>query len=288
MPSPKRPPGPSIFSHIGKRPKPFLNSLLDLLYAYGDLVKMPLLMPTFLVNHVDAIHEILIERPLEFTKKNREYRRLGKFLGNGLLTSDGQDWKKRRRLIQPIFHRQVLADSAPRVVAATHAMLANWQSQYIQPTKTFNLSQEMLNLVLTISGLLLFSEDLTPRIKIITGWVNKSHRAAANALILNRFLPTFHSIQFYSGLTQLERFAKQLMEQRKQCDDAPPDLLTLLINAQKDTPSAVTDVAIIDEIKTFLVTGHETVGYALTWTWWHLLNYPDVLAKVKQIGRAHV
>lgn len=282
MSSPKLPPGPSIFSHIGKRPRPFLDNLVDLLHTYGDLVKMPMLTPTFLVNHVDAIHEILVERPLEFTKKNREYRRLAKFFGNGLLTSYDKSWKERRRLIQPIFHRQILADSAPRVVAATHTMLANWQLQYIKPAKIFNLTQEMLNLVLTISGSLLFSQDLTPQIKIITGWVSKSHRAAATALVLNRFLPTFYSVQFYSGLTQLERFAKRLIEQRKQCDDVPPDLLTLLINSQKGTPSGLTDEAIIDEIKTFLVTGYETVGYALTWTWWHLSSYPDVFAKVKQ------
>jgi cytochrome P450 len=277
---PQLPPGPSLFSQIGKRPKPQLESLLDISHRYGDFVKLPSFLNSFLINHVETIGEILLHRPLEFNKKNWGYRRLGKFLGGGLLTSDDEDWKKRRRLLQPIFHRQALIQSVPVVVEKTHTMIEKWESTYIAKNKKFNLAQEMLNLVLTISGMMLFSEDLTPITSNITKWINKSHRAVTKAIVLNRFLPTFNNIQFYNGLHNTERFAKFLIHKRRQNPEGYEDLLTPLLQAKDaQTGESLSEQTIIDEIKTFLITGHETEAYSLAWVWWHLMQHPDALEK---------
>ena len=72
------PPGPSLFSRFGALPKPQLDTLMELMYTYGDLVKVPGFVNIFLVNHVDTIAEILLNRPFEFTKDNWGYKRLGK------------------------------------------------------------------------------------------------------------------------------------------------------------------------------------------------------------------
>lgn len=276
------PPGPSLFSQIGKQPKPKLDHMMDLLHCYGDLIKIPSFLNIFLINHVETIGEILINRPLEFTKKNWGYQRLGKFLGTGLLTSDSEDWKNRRRLLQPTFHRHSLMQTAPLIVDTTHKMIERWQSAYIAQNKTFNLAREMLNLTLTISGAALFSEDLTNVTANITGWINKSHRAVTNAIIINRFWPTLNNALFYSGLYNIEQFAKLLMHKRRQNPQNHQDLLTSLLEAKDATGERLSEQTIIDEIKTFLVTGHETAGYALAWVFWHLMEHTDVLEKAIQ------
>jgi cytochrome P450 len=276
------PPGPSLFSRFGAQPKPQLDSLIDLMYTYGDLVKIPGFVNIFLVNHVDTIVEILQNRPFEFTKDNWGYKRLGKFLGQGLLTIENEAWKTRRRLLQPAFHRHALTDAAPLIVEATQAMLAQWQHNYINPRKTFNLTREMLNLVLTISAKMLFSKDLSAHTSKIIKWVTTGHRAVTKGLIISRFLPTFNNLQFYSALDQLEGYARLLIQTRKNKPCDHQDLLTILLETKDETGQGLSQQTIIDEIKTFLVTGHETSGYALAWTWWHLTQHPDVLEKVKE------
>jgi len=256
-----------------------LENIVDLVHRYGDLVKMPSLLNIFLINHVETISEILHD-PCEFNKKNGVYRRLGKFLGKGLLTNEGEEWKNRRRLLQPIFHRQSLSQTAPLIVDATNTMIAKWQSTYMSNNQTFNFTQEMLALVLTISGKILFSEDLTRLTKPIISWVNKGHRAITRSIIINRFLPTFYNIQFHYALYNIEKLAKFFIDQRRQNPQNQQDLLSLLLQAKDpQTGEGLSEQTIIDEIKTFLITGHETAGYTLAWIFWHLTQHNDVLEK---------
>lgn len=277
------PPGPSFLSQIGVKPKPKLEYFLGLLYQYGDLVKLPSFINIFFINHVDTINEILSRHPLEFTKKHWGYQRLARFIGQGLLVQDHDDWKKRRRLLQPIFHRQSLNQSVPMIVQTTNEMVKAWQTNYIANDTTFNMTREMLNLVLTISGKMLLSEDLSYIRSNLINWVNKGHSAVTRAIIISRFLPTFHNMQFYDGLSRFERFIEFLIEKRRQNPNQNADLLNLLLQAKdEETGMGLSERTIIDELKTFLVTGHETSGYALGWTWWHLLQHPEVLAEVKQ------
>jgi cytochrome P450 len=281
MPKKKLPPGPSLFSRFGEPPKSQLDYLINLMHRYGDIAKMPSFFNVFLINHVDTIAEILQNRPFDFTKDNWGYKRLGKFLGNGLLTSENETWKTRRRLLQPAFHRQIFMEAAPLIVETTEAMLNQWQSQYIQKNKSFNITREMLNLVLTISAKILFSKDLGKDTSKIIKWVNTGHRGITKNLWISRFFPTVNNLQFYHALDQLEEYARFLIQERRKNPTPRKDLLALLLQAKDEAGEDLPEQTIIDEIKTFLVTGHETSGYALAWTWWHLTQYPDVLEKVK-------
>lgn len=276
------PPGPTFLSHLLSPPASRLNYLKNLTYQYGDLVTIPGIPKTFLINHIDTIAEILQNRPHGFSKKNWGYQRLAKFLGQGLLVSDNEVWKKRRRLLQPVFHRQALIESAPLIVDTTEAMIEQWQSSYIDKNKTFNLTAEMLKLVLTISANMIFSLDVAEKIPKIIQWVTTGHRAVTKGLLIQRFVPTLNNLKFYRALDELEKFAYLLIQKRRKNPGERRDMLTRLLEAKDaETGEGLSEQAMIDEIKTFLVTGHETSGYALGWTWWHLTQHPDVLAKVK-------
>jgi cytochrome P450 len=278
------PPGPSIFSIVGKKPLPHLDYLMDIFYRYGGVAKLPnIALNAFLVNHVDTITYVLQTHNHNFNKEKFGYNRLGKFLGRGLLTNKGQDWKNRRQLLQPFFHRHTLEQSIPAIVKQTHLMIDEWQVKYIQQNKKFNLTDEMLKLLLQISAKALFSKTLGEKTSEIIKWITKGHRAATSSAILSPFAPTFNNIQFYSALRKFEEFAKFLIDERKQNPIEQTDLLTLLLQAKdEETGEGLSEEAIIDEIKTFLATGHETGGYALAWTWWNLIHHPHILEKAKQ------
>jgi cytochrome P450 len=275
-------PGPSFLTYMESFAEPRLKQLVSLCHEYGDLVKLPGPIRSFLINHVETITDIL-QHPQEFNKKNLGYWRLAKFLGEGLLVSENEAWKKRRRLLQPIFHRQSLVESVPLIVDMTRATVRQWQATYGVSNKKFNLTQEMLNLVLSISGKMIFSEDMSANTAPIVRHVLRAHRAICRAVVLNRFLPTWNSIQFYHALGEVEKFARKLIQKRREQPSTQIDLLTLMLNAKDDaTGEGLSEQTIVDEIKTFLVTGHETAGYALGWIFWQLMQYPDVLAKVMQ------
>lgn len=275
-------PGPSFLSYMESFSEPRLKQLVSLCHEHGDLVKLPGPVRSFLINHVETITNVL-QHPQEFNKKNLGHWRLAKFLGEGLLVSEDEAWKKRRRLLQPIFHRQSLVDSAPLIVDATLATVRQWQATYATANKKFNLTQEMLTLVLGISGKMIFSEDMDQKTASIVRHVLRAHRIICRAIILSRFLPTWNSIQFYHSLTEVEKFARDLIQKRHEQPNANSDLLTLMLQARDEvTGEGLSEQTIVDEIKTFLVTGHETAGYALGWIFLQLMQHPEVLAKVMQ------
>lgn len=275
-------PGPTFLEYLDSFSEPRLKQLLNLSYKYGDLVKFPGIIRSFLINHVDTVGEIL-RQPQAFNKKNAGYWRLARFLGDGLLVSEDDVWKKRRRLLQPIFHRQLLKEATPLVVDSTISMIEQWQSRYIPQKQKFNMTKEMLTLVLSISSKMIFNEDLDNQVSDIIKWTTRAHRIVTTSIIINRFVPTWNSIQFYHALENMEKLARNLIHKRKNNMSDKSDLLNLMLNAQdEETGEKLSEAAIINEIKTFLVTGHETAGYALTWIFSTLIKHPEILERVTQ------
>ena len=108
----------------------------------------------YLLGHPDLIREVLVTQSRKFAKGPLDKQILGKMLGNGLLTSDGDFHKRQRRLAQPAFHSKRIQNYAEVMVDYTNDIMANWQNSAV-----VNVADEMMHLTMLIVSKTLFDAD---------------------------------------------------------------------------------------------------------------------------------
>src|SRR4051812_40176520 len=152
------PPGPklSLFQRAAYWPgRDMLAFITTLARTYGDLVTYRIGGETiFLVSDPQNIKEILVTQNRNFTK-SRGLERVKRLLGNGLLTSEGAEHLRQRRLMQPAFHRERIAGYGQTMVAYADRTRGHWGDG-----ETRDIAQEMMRLTLLIAGKTLFDVDI--------------------------------------------------------------------------------------------------------------------------------
>ncbi len=241
---------------------------------YGDLVYFKVARQhMYLVNHPDYVREVLVNNQSNFIK-SRALQRAKVLLGEGLLTSEGQQHLRQRRLVQPAFHRERLAGYA----AAMSAGAVRWRDRW-QAGGTLDISTEMPHLTLSIVAQTLFSADVE---------AEASEIGAAMTTVLEMFrlllmpfaeylekLPLPHVRRFEKARARLDATIYGLIRERRTSGVDTGDLLSMLLFAQ-DEESGMTDEQVRDEALTLFLAGHETTANALTWTWYLLSQHPEI------------
>ncbi|HEX8181468.1 MAG TPA: cytochrome P450, partial [Pyrinomonadaceae bacterium] len=136
-----------------------LNFMFALTRRHGHVVRFRGAWVTHQITHPRDIERVLQTNAQNY-RKGRSFKRLLPITGNGLLVSDGDFWRRQRRLAQPAFQRQRLGTYAPAMTAATEQMLARWATLAARGA-VFDVAQEMMRLALHIIGLTVFGTDLT-------------------------------------------------------------------------------------------------------------------------------
>ena len=250
----------------------------------GDIVRMRFgLYDTYLVNHPDYIQHVL-------QTNHRNYRRQKFFqdivaviLGQGLLTADGDDWLRRRRLMQPMFHRRQVAKLGQMMTAATERAIAHWCT--LPPGEPIDLHQVMHHLTLDIVGRTLFSIDLTAEAEMLAQSVAVSiayiNYRLSNFVCAPLFVPTARNRKLKRALKNMDHFVFAMIEARRQRGEQKDDLLgTLLMARDADTSASLSDRELRDELVTMIAAGHETTALALSWTFYLLAQHPEVEAQL--------
>ena len=280
----KLPPGPkgvplfgNVFGPRGDAIGYFTNCVRD----YGDIVFMRFLgVPVCFVNRPDYIESVLVTQSGNF-EKSKDYRALRRVLGNGLLTAEGDFWKRQRKLVQPAFHQQRIAAYAKVMVEFTQRMTASWTDG-----QTLDIHQAMLRLTLEIVAKTLFdtevsreAEDVGQALEVLMG---KFLRQAGLALLLPSWIPLPTTRRLRRAVGQLDKVIYEFIRQRRAGGPLSHDLLSVLLQAQDDEGHGMTDRQLHDEIMTLFLAGHETTANALSWTWLLLGRHPEVSEKLNQ------
>jgi cytochrome P450 len=171
------PPGPRGRWLVGSLPE-FGRDLLGFLAGcardYGDVVHFRLgRRPAYLLNRPDLVEQVLVDKQGTFIKHSFFWRHARRLFGEGLLTSEGEHWRRQHRLIAPAFQQERLERYAPVVVERTETMLRSWRSE-----ESRDLLREMGRLTLGIVARGLF--DLSS-LTMSTGWEGRSIAASAKA-----------------------------------------------------------------------------------------------------------
>jgi cytochrome P450 len=251
--------------------------------SYGDVIGFKFGPFDYVaLNDPDAIHHVLVENAKNY-KKSRNYQGLKLVLGEGLLTSEGEAWRKQRKLAQPAFHRERLAGFAETMVADTQSMLDRWK----RIDGTFDVHDEMMKLTFRIVGRTLFSADVqedADRIgPAVTQAIHHANDYAEAIVRWPQWIPTPSNIRFKKALAELDAMVLRIIaDRRKPGAEQPNDLLSMLMAAQdEETKAGMSDRQLRDEVMTLILAGHETTANLLSWTWYLLSSHPDVARRVR-------
>lgn len=250
----------------------------EILRKYGDLVRWRGLFDMCLVNHPDLIRPVLTQDYHRFSKNTIHYRMLRQVMGNGLVTNDGPDWVRQRRLIQPAFASRRLSRFDQTINALTSSLLARWDGR--KSTDVVWIDREMSELTFDIVGETLFGRDIREHAREmaeILDVVNLSSNDLRSLLTLYPRIPTPYNLRWKRAMRRLDRIVYGLMGERGRNGGGGDDLLGRLFAARdEETGEGMDDRQIRDEVVTLILAGHETSAMALSWTLYLLATHPDI------------
>jgi cytochrome P450 len=275
------PPGPEsrardgLFSPLRSDP---LKFLVNAAQTYGDVVGLRFFQyRTYLISHPDFIEDVLVNNARKFIK-GRVLQANKRLFGNGLLTSEGDVWLRQRRLAQPAFHRARIASYADTMVRYTERMLESWQTK-----SECDVHREMMQLTLQIVGKTLFDADVARDATEVGRTLELLLELTADfrrLIFTPKWLPTPRNIQIALGIRRLDKIVYRIIAERRASGRDAGDLLSMLLSAQDDDGSRMTDQQLRDEAITLFLAGHETTANTLSWTWWLLAQHPEVEGKL--------
>jgi cytochrome P450 len=235
---------------------------------FGDVVPTRFLyVPALFLFHPDQVEYLLATGSKNFIKagsmRSPFFHRL---VGNGLLTSEGDFWRRQRRLAQPAFHRERVEAYARAMVEYAGRMLERWGDG-----RTLDAHEEMMALTRVVVAQTLFSADVSEDSREIGEALGRLVRPfAAQATlkwILDNRLPTPAHLRFNRDVRKIDRFVYRLIEGRRAGREDTGDLLSMLLAARDEDGSSMSDRQLRDELMTIFLAGHETTALALTWAW---------------------
>ena len=263
-----------------------ISLLTEMAQVYGDISQVKI-GPSrlYLLNNPDYIKDVLVTDHRNF-RKSLVLQRTRILLGDGLLTSEGDLHLRQRRMIQPIFHRQRIANYADVMVAYANRTSKRWQALAGEDQAlTLDISAEMMHLTLTIVAKTLFDEDVEEQTTEIGEAISIvmslfSRLSSPIASLLSR-LPLPSNRRFEQAKAQLDTTIQTMIAERRLTGDRG-DLLSLLLQAQDSDGdgSGMSDQQVKDEALTLFLAGHETTSNALTWTWYLLSQNPSAEARL--------
>ncbi len=249
--------------------------------TYGDLVRFRVGgRDTYLVSRPEWIRDILVTRNDAFVK-GEGLRSAKALLGEGLLTSEGEFHKRQRRLIQPAFHNQRIADYSRAMVEYSLRTSDRWRDG-----ETVDMHREMMHLTLAIVAKVLFSADVEAEADQIgaalaTSLEYLNHLMSPLAVVTDR-LPLPGNRAFRQAYDVLDATMQRMIDERRSEKTHANDLLTMLLEAQdaEGEGGGMSDAQVRDEAMTLFLAGHETTANALTWTWYLLSEHLEAETKL--------
>ncbi len=255
-----------------------LGYFTGLMREYGDIASLRVLnFRILLLNHPDHIEDVLVNHPRKFIK-GRVLLANKRVFGRGLLTSEGDFWLRQRRLAQPAFHRARIAGYASTMVEYTERLLHEWQDG-----EERDIHKEMMRLTLQIVGKTLFDADVERDAQDIGKSMELLLELSANfrrTIFIPHWVPTPTNLRMERAIRQIEKVLYRMIAEKRASGRDSGDLLSMLLAAQDEDGSRMTDQQLRDEAITLFLAGHETTANTLSWTWWLLAQNPAVEAKL--------
>ncbi len=227
----------------------------------------------YFLNHPDVVREVYVTHG-RHTVKGRALQQSKVLLGEGLLTAEGEHWRRQRRLVQPAFHRDRIRRYADDMVAAT---LEHTDRRWTEGRRV-DLVSELSTLTLTIVGRALFGSDLSEDAGSVGSALTEimagsRRRVLPGGQLLDR-LPLPATARVTAAIADLDAVVQRLVEAHRARGDTGDVLSTLLAARDEADGTGMSDRQVRDEVMTLVLAGHETTAMGLSWTFWLLSSNP--------------
>ena len=282
------PPGPTgtpLFGLAFQVLRDPLATLMRLARQYGDIVCIRVFRQyRILLNLPEYIEQVSIVQHAKFHKSTLTKDVTERLLGQGLLISEGDFWRRQRRLAQPAFHRSRIVDYGVTMVECADQHSKTWRDGEVR-----DMAQEMMAMTLDIAVRTLFGTTLSGEAANVghsLGFLMRySLRKARSPLKIPESWPTPNNRRAQRETEFLDSLVYRIIaeRQKEQASGAPNahnDLLAMLMSAMDEDGTQMTPKQLRDETMTLFLAGHETTALTLSWTWYLLSENPEAEARL--------
>jgi cytochrome P450 len=264
----RRPPGPDSATPLGIDPET-LQSLSELQAEFGNIVAInkPSGRLAYFINDPDEVRRILVRRHTRY-HKGPGFERVKMLLGNGLIVSDGDVWRRSRTMIQPAFkannvHRliEVMSDCSEKRARA-------WEAA-AKSGAVINITEETSDFALELILVSIFGIDYEQ--KLLSSGDNPFSFLSKDST---------RDLGVVMKVRQLREMLLEIIAERRGQGGEQFDFLSMYMQAKDKAGNTFDDKELLDELMTLIVAGFETSANTLNWVWYLLAGHPDVEAKL--------
>ena len=239
----------------------------------------------FIINEPNAVRHVLLDNAANYTKSELSRQLLEPGLGRGLLTSEGETWRRHRRIMAPAFDHRSIIGYAPIITEVTAALLEQWDAQAV--FSEIDVAAAMMHTTLHVISRAMFSSDSDEIVDVVERGVGQYQATVRPGLLdLLRFPVWLTRLLSFRGtigaFDEFDKSVDRLLNSRgREPNTEPKDLLARLIAARdSETGGGMTEKEVRDQVITIFMAGHETTAQALAWTWYLLSLHPEAEAKL--------
>ncbi len=256
-------------------------AFIEAMRPLGDVVRVPLgPQAVYLVNNAALVRRVLTDAATY--ERGLQAERLRVFLGDGLVTSDGDLHLRNRRLVQPAFHRQRIATYVEVMREEAEAMAARWSEG-----RRVGADDEVMRVALRVVGRTLFStalgaEAVNEVVRSVPLVLDGVGRRARDPLGLIGKLPTATNREFTAAITRLREVVERIVATYRRSGADHGDVVSMLLLARdSETGEGLTDGQVRDEVITMLAAGTDTTANTIAWVLHVLGGRPDLRQRME-------
>ena len=240
-----------------------------------------LFLNSFLVGKPEYVERVLLGNHQNYVKSRFVRRLLGPTLGQGLVTSDGELWRRQRRIAAPAFHHKRIAGFVDTMAQVATTGVDSWEGKAMP----FDVVPAMMALTVEVIARTMFSTDVRGEVerirRLMDVFIGETKASLLDLFGLPEWLPRWQPRSLRRAIRELDEVVTAFIAPRRADNIDRGDLLSMLLHARDpQTGEGMSDTQLRDEIVTIFSAGHETTANALSWTWYLLARHPDVEAKL--------
>ncbi len=251
---------------------------------HGDFVPIRVAyQQLFLVSDPDLLKLVLQDQHRKFDKGSPGAKSLRFVLRGGLITAEGEHWRRQRKLAQPAFHRECIRRFGALMGEEAKRLGDAWSAR---EGETIDVMDGLMTATLEVVGKALFGADLGTHASTVGRAVpvvlDELRQRALPILPMPLIIPTPGNRRFRAAVEALDQVVTSVLAARRGPREEATDLLDMLMLARDDERNTgMTDGQLRDELLTFMLVGHETTALALAWTFLLLEKHRDVEEKLR-------
>lgn len=267
--------------------KDMIGTMISEWRVQGDVVAIPSIfsgVPDYLIVHPEDVKAVLQEQHKFFSHPPLQRSAFSDVVGVGLVASSGSYWKRQRRLMQPMFHKNQIDSFAETVADVTAETAQRWR-QLAKTDNVVDIRVEMMRASMTVLARCLFGAEWAGRIEEvgehITSMLERTFNRMLSPIAPPEWVPTRMNRRFVNSRDAVDAVVYELITDTRLRGRTDTLVGMLLSVEDADTGEKMTDRQIRDEVMSMLIAGHETVSTGLTWTWYFLSKHPAIAADVR-------